>query len=122
MSSLRKEIESYYSSSVRKYIWHNIVTHMPIARQRLDKHIPEVTLSTIEGHSLLGIGPINTHSCNRETVFSGCPCRGIIRGQSQRNRERTEEGQQSTTKFSWKSEWFQWSVQSEANSVSDNDL
>jgi hypothetical protein len=37
-------------------------THMPIARQRLGKHIPEVTLSTIEGHPSLGNGPINTHS------------------------------------------------------------
>jgi hypothetical protein len=40
----------------------NIVTHMPIAKQRLSKHIPEVTLSTIEGHSLLGNEQINTHS------------------------------------------------------------
>jgi hypothetical protein len=35
---------------------------MPTARQRLDKDIPEVTLSTIEAHPLLGNGPINTHS------------------------------------------------------------
>jgi hypothetical protein len=40
---------------------HNIVTHMPIARQRFGKHIPEITLSTIEGYILLGNGPINTH-------------------------------------------------------------
>jgi hypothetical protein len=39
----------------------NIVTHMPIARKRLGKHIPEVRLSTT-GHPLLGNGPINTHS------------------------------------------------------------
>jgi hypothetical protein len=38
------------------------VTHMNIARQRLGKHIPEVTLSIIEGHPLLGNGPINRNS------------------------------------------------------------
>jgi hypothetical protein len=38
------------------------VTHVPIARQRLGKHISEVTLSKIEGHLSLGNGPINTHS------------------------------------------------------------
>jgi hypothetical protein len=27
--------------------------HMPIARKRLDKHIPEVALSVIEAHSSL---------------------------------------------------------------------
>jgi hypothetical protein len=40
----------------------DIVTHMSIAKQRLGKHIPEVTLSTIEEHPLLGKGPINNHS------------------------------------------------------------
>jgi hypothetical protein len=39
----------------------DIVMHMSISRQRLGKHIPEVTLSTI-GHSLLRSGPINTQS------------------------------------------------------------
>jgi hypothetical protein len=48
------------SSSYRLHIY-NIVTHMPIARRRLCKHIPEVTLSTM-GHPLLDNGPINTHS------------------------------------------------------------
>jgi hypothetical protein len=38
-----------------------ILTHMSIARQRLDKQIPEVTLLTIEGCALLGNGPINKH-------------------------------------------------------------
>jgi hypothetical protein len=38
----------------------NIVTHIPIARQRLGKHIPEVMLSTIEGHRLPGNGSLNT--------------------------------------------------------------
>jgi hypothetical protein len=32
----------------------HIVTHMTIAGQRLGKHIPEITLSTTEGHQLLG--------------------------------------------------------------------
>jgi hypothetical protein len=40
----------------------NILTYMTIARQRLGKNVPEVTLSTIEGHPLLGNEPINTHS------------------------------------------------------------
>jgi hypothetical protein len=40
----------------------NIVTHMSIARQRLGKNIPEVKISTIEEHPLLGKEPINTHS------------------------------------------------------------
>jgi hypothetical protein len=35
---------------------------MPIARQWFGKHIPEVMLSTIEGHPLLGNGKINMHS------------------------------------------------------------
>jgi hypothetical protein len=39
---------------------YNII--MPIARQRLGKLIRAVTLSTTEGHPLLGNGPINTHS------------------------------------------------------------
>jgi hypothetical protein len=39
-----------------------IVTHMSIARQQLGKHIPEVTLSTIERHQLADNGYINTHS------------------------------------------------------------
>jgi hypothetical protein len=38
----------------------DIVTHMTIARQRLGKDIPEVTLSIIEVHPLLGNEPINT--------------------------------------------------------------
>jgi hypothetical protein len=42
---------------------------MPVVRQWLGKHIPEVTLSIIEGNPLLGNGPINTHS-RQQTVFS----------------------------------------------------
>jgi hypothetical protein len=52
---------------------------MLIARQRLGKHISEVTLSTIEGHPLLGNEQINTHSLHMTRVFRGGPCRGIIR-------------------------------------------
>jgi hypothetical protein len=40
----------------------HIVKHMPIAKQRLGEHIPEVTLSKIEGYPLLDNGPIITHS------------------------------------------------------------
>jgi hypothetical protein len=43
---------------------------MPIARQRLGEHIPEVRFSTIEGHPLLGNGPINMHSRQQKTMFS----------------------------------------------------
>jgi hypothetical protein len=39
-----------------------IVTHMTIARQRLGKNIPAVTVSTIlEGHPLLSNESIYTH-------------------------------------------------------------
>jgi hypothetical protein len=38
------------------------MTHMTIARQLLGKHIPEVTLSTMESRPLPGNGLINTHS------------------------------------------------------------
>jgi hypothetical protein len=43
---------------------------MRIARQRFGKHIPKVRLSTIEGHPLLGNGPINRYSLQQKTVFS----------------------------------------------------
>jgi hypothetical protein len=33
---------------------------MPIAIQRVAKHIPRVTLSTIAGHQFLGNGAVNT--------------------------------------------------------------
>jgi hypothetical protein len=46
------------------------VTHMTIARQRIGKHSPGVTLSTI-GHSLLDNGPINTHSRTEGSVLRG---------------------------------------------------
>jgi hypothetical protein len=83
----------------------NIVTHKPIARQRFCKHIPEAKLSTI-GYPLLDNGPITTHYWQQKMVFSVGPCRGIIRGHIQEN-------WRSTREFSWKSEEFHWSVQSE---------
>jgi hypothetical protein len=77
---------------------------MPIARQRLGKHIPEVTLSTIEGYPLLGNGQINTHSCQEKTVFSmeSVP-RNYKRVQSGELKEYEGE-QRSTTALRWKSE------------------
>jgi hypothetical protein len=53
------------SKSVTIYI----ATHMTIARQRHGKHSTGVTLSTIEGHSLLRNGPTNTHSRIREWKY-----------------------------------------------------
>jgi hypothetical protein len=47
-----------------------IVTHTPDTGQRLGKHIPGVTLSTLEEFPLLSNGPINTHSWQQKTVFS----------------------------------------------------
>jgi hypothetical protein len=58
----------------------NIVTHMTIARQRLGKYIPGVTLSTVEGYPSLGNGIINTHSRTREEkCFPWGPCQWYIR-------------------------------------------
>jgi hypothetical protein len=71
------------SSFYRLHIY-NIVMHMHIARQRIGKHIPEVTLPTI-GHPLLSNGPINTHSDNKIRRFPWSPCRDIIRWHSQMN-------------------------------------
>jgi hypothetical protein len=52
---------------------------MTIARERLGKHSPGITLSTIQGHPLLRDGPINTHCMTaEEKCFSWGPCRGII--------------------------------------------
>jgi hypothetical protein len=48
---------------VTKMKLNDIVTHMTIARQRLGKHIPGVTLSKIEGQSRI----LN----NRRSVFHG---------------------------------------------------
>jgi hypothetical protein len=52
------------NENVKRYSKRNsflyILTHMTIARPRLCKNFPEVKLLTIEGHPLLGNGPINT--------------------------------------------------------------
>jgi hypothetical protein len=47
----------------------NIVTHMTIAKQMLGKHIPEVTLSTIEGHPFLSNETINIYSSQQKRCF-----------------------------------------------------
>jgi hypothetical protein len=55
-----------------------IVTHMPIDGKRLDKYIPKVTLSNLEGHPLLGNGPINAHYCQeRDGVLCGVRAKGL---------------------------------------------
>jgi hypothetical protein len=46
------------SHSPRSDDINNIVTHITIARQRLGKHVPEVTLSTMEENMLLGSGSL----------------------------------------------------------------
>jgi hypothetical protein len=57
---------------------------MPIVRQRLGKHIPEVKLSTIEEHPLLGNRSINMHSRQKKPVFSvGSVPRNYKRAQSE---------------------------------------
>jgi hypothetical protein len=53
---------------------------MSIARQRLGKHIPEVTFSTIEGNQLLGNGSISTHSLTEDCVFGGVTAEKIYVG------------------------------------------
>jgi hypothetical protein len=50
------------------------VTHMTITRQRLCKHIPEVTLSTIEGRLLPGNGSLNTFPQERISTQSERNC------------------------------------------------
>jgi hypothetical protein len=60
---------SYYLYTI--VILSHTVTHMPVARQLVGKHIPEVTLSTI-GYPLLGNGRIDTYSRTTEDdVFRG---------------------------------------------------
>jgi hypothetical protein len=86
--------------------------------------LPKHTLSTIEGYPLLGNGPINSHSWQQKTVFTvGSVRRSYKRRQSVVLQIRIEGVQRSKTECSWKSEQFQWSVQSEEDySVSDSDL
>jgi hypothetical protein len=104
---------------------------MTITGQRLDKRIPEGTLSTIEGHSVLVNGPINMHSWQQKMVFC---VRSALRNynMAQPGKLKEYEGIQwnakayegvqrsSGVQFSWK---LEWSVQSEKDdSVSDSDL
>jgi hypothetical protein len=50
----------------------NNMTRMTTARQRLGKHIPEVTPSTIKGHPLLCNEPINKHSWEQKRwIYTG---------------------------------------------------
>jgi hypothetical protein len=96
--------------------------HVSIAGQRLGNTFPKHTLSTIEGHPLLGNGPINTYSSHHKAMSSvGFVPRRYKRAQSVVVYIGIEEVERSTTDFSWKSEQFQWSVQSEDGSVSDSD-
>jgi hypothetical protein len=44
---------------------------MPIARQRLGKHVPEVMLSTIEEYPLLGNGHKHEFLTRADGVFRG---------------------------------------------------
>jgi hypothetical protein len=46
----------------------NIVMHMTIARQRLSKRVPVVTLTTMEGRPLLGKGSLNTFPQQRRST------------------------------------------------------
>jgi hypothetical protein len=52
---------------------YNIVTCIPIARQRLGKHIPATNVHSKIGCPLLGNGVVNT-------VFSLGPFLGVIKG------------------------------------------
>jgi hypothetical protein len=73
----------------------SIVMHMTIARQRPCKHSLGVTLSTIEGHPLLGNGPLNTRSRTTEgECFPSSPCRGIVGG----HKEISEAGSSRSTR------------------------
>jgi hypothetical protein len=56
------------------------VRHVTIARRRLGERVPGVTLSTTEGHPLLGNVSINKHSRTiEEKCFPWGPCRRNIR-------------------------------------------
>jgi hypothetical protein len=52
------------------YICFYIVTRIPIARQRVGKHIPANQAHATIGHRLLRSGPVNMHSWQQKTVFS----------------------------------------------------
>jgi hypothetical protein len=55
-----------YSSSLKTELlttirWHNNVTQCPLLGNGSENTFPKHTLSTIEGHPLLGNGPISMH-------------------------------------------------------------
>jgi hypothetical protein len=82
---------------------------------------PKHTPWTIEGHPLLGNGPINTQSWQQKTVFTvGSVPRSYKIAQSDVVQIRIEGAQRNTAEFCWK---FPCSVQSEEDDiVSDSDL
>jgi hypothetical protein len=81
---------------------------MPNVRQRLGKHIPEVTLSTI-GHPLLDNGLINTHSWQYKAAFSVWPVPwNFKRAQSGVQRRRVVRGDEME---SLKSETVKYSLE-----------
>jgi hypothetical protein len=60
------------------------VTCIPIARQRVSKHIPTTQAhATTGGHSLLGNEPVNSLD-NRRRCFPRDPCQRVVRGHSQK--------------------------------------
>jgi hypothetical protein len=68
----------YYSSEYN--VIKNIVTYRPTAKQRLDEHVlgkhnPEVTLSIIEGHPVLGNGAVNRLRQKYKLCFLCCVIR-----------------------------------------------
>jgi hypothetical protein len=96
MPTVRYETGSL-SGLVQNYL-EDIMTYMPIARQRLGKHIPDVTLSTLKGHLLLGIGQSTRILDKRRRCLPWGPCLRIIRGYSQKNL-RLQGVQRSTKEY-----------------------
>jgi hypothetical protein len=56
LNKIKRYIHTYFYLTEYNYIICIVhtVTHMPTVRHRLSKHIPKVTLSTVEGYPLLG--------------------------------------------------------------------
>jgi hypothetical protein len=57
----------------------DIVTCIPIARQRVGKNIPAENTSGTMGRLLLGNVVVNTHFNNRRLCFPWGPCKLVIR-------------------------------------------
>jgi hypothetical protein len=68
----------------------DIVTYIPIVRQRVGKHIPAEKTSRTIGYLSLGNGVVNTLFNNRRQCFLWGPCKVVIRsfrqGSSRRSR------------------------------------